>query len=53
MYDTPNTVEKLKHPTAEKVEAIKDALKYLGIIMEENSNFDLYNEQQEWYYGGN
>ena len=32
MYDTPNVVEELKqtrkHPTAEKVEAIKDALKY-------------------------
>lgn len=32
MYDAPNTVEKLKqkrkHPTAEKVEVIKDALKH-------------------------
>ena len=32
MYDAPNAVEELKqprkHPTAEKVEAIKDALKY-------------------------
>ena len=31
MYDAPNAVEELKqpkkHPTAEKVEAIKDALK--------------------------
>lgn len=31
MYDVPNAVEELKqprkHPTAEKVEAIKDALK--------------------------
>ena len=24
MYDAPNAVEELKHPTAEKVEAIKD-----------------------------
>ena len=36
MYDAPNAVEELKqprkHPTAEKVEAIKDALKYLGVI---------------------
>lgn len=30
MYDAPNAVEELKHPTAEKVEAIKDALKYFG-----------------------
>lgn len=28
MYDSPNVVEELKQPTAEKVEAIKDALKY-------------------------
>ncbi|MBR1930394.1 MAG: 23S rRNA (uracil(1939)-C(5))-methyltransferase RlmD [Lachnospiraceae bacterium] len=36
MYDAPNAVEELKqprkHPTAEKVEAIKDALKRFGII---------------------
>ena len=36
MYDAPNAVEELKqprkHPTAEKAEAIKDALKYFGII---------------------
>ena len=36
MYDAPNAVEELKqprkHPTQEKVEAIKDALKYFGII---------------------
>ena len=36
MYDAPNMVEELKqprrHPTAEKVEAIKDALKHLGVI---------------------
>ena len=36
MYDAPNAVEELKqprkHPTAEKVEAIKDALKYFGLI---------------------
>ena len=35
MYDAPNAVEELKqprkHPTAEKVEAIKDALKYFGV----------------------
>ena len=34
MYDAPNAVEELKqprkHPTAEKVEAIKDALRYFG-----------------------
>ena len=36
MYDAPNAVEELKqprkHPTAEKAEAIKDALKYYQII---------------------
>ena len=36
MYDAPNAVEELKqprkHPTAEKVEAIKDALRYFEII---------------------
>ena len=36
MYDAPNAVEKLKqprkHPTAEKVEAIKDALKHFEVI---------------------
>ena len=36
MYDAPNAVEELKqprkHPTAEKVEAIKDALKFFEII---------------------
>ena len=36
MYDAPNMVEELKqprrHPTAEKVEAIKDALKHFGLI---------------------
>ena len=36
MYDAPNAVEELKqprkHPTPEKVEAIKDALKYFEII---------------------
>ena len=36
MYDAPNAVEELKqprkHPTAEKVEAIKDALKYFKIV---------------------
>lgn len=36
MYDAPNAVEELKqprkHPTAEKVEAIKDALKYYKMI---------------------
>ncbi len=35
-YDAPNAVEELKqprkHPTAEKVEAIKDALQYFEII---------------------
>ena len=36
MHDAPNMVEELKqsrrHPTAEKVEAIKDALKHFGVI---------------------
>ena len=36
MYDAPNAVEELKqprkHPTPEKVEAIKDALKYFAVI---------------------
>ena len=36
MYDAPNAVEELKqprkHPTAEKVEAIKDALKHFKVI---------------------
>ena len=32
MYDAPNAVEELKHPTAEKVEAIKDALKHFKMI---------------------
>lgn len=35
MYDAPNAVEKLKnkrkHPIPEKVEAIKDALKYFWV----------------------
>ena len=35
MYDAPNAVEELKqprkHPMAEKVEAIKDVLRYFGI----------------------
>ena len=34
-YDTPNAAEELKHPTAEKVEAIKDALRSFGVICEE------------------
>lgn len=36
MYDAPNAVEELnqprKHPPKEKVEAIKDALKYFEVI---------------------
>lgn len=36
MYDAPNAVEELKqerkHPTPEKVEAIKDALRHFGVI---------------------
>ena len=36
MYDAPNAVEELKqprkHPTAEKLEAIKDALKHFEVI---------------------
>ena len=38
MYDAPNAVEELKqprkHPTAEKVEAIKDVLRYFEIMEE-------------------
>ena len=37
-YDAPNAVEELKqprkHPTAENVEAIKDAFRYFGVICE-------------------
>ena len=36
VYDAPNAVEELKqprrHPTAEKVEAIKDALRHFNVI---------------------
>ena len=36
MYEASNAVEELKqprkHPTAEKVETIKDALRYFGVI---------------------
>lgn len=36
MYDAPNVVEELKqpkkHPAAEKVETIRDALKYFEVI---------------------
>ena len=36
MYNAPNMVEELKQPirhsTAEKVEAIKNALKHFGVI---------------------
>jgi len=36
MYDAPNAVEELKqprkHPTPEKVDAIKDALKYFKVV---------------------
>lgn len=32
MYDAPNTVENLKHPTVEKMEAIKDALKCFEVV---------------------
>ena len=36
MYDAPNAVEELKqprkHPTPEKIEAIKDALRYFAVI---------------------
>lgn len=42
MYDAPNAVEELKqerkHPTPEKVEAIKDELKHFGIIKFIESN---------------
>ena len=43
MYDAPNAVEELKQPrkhaTAEKVEAIKDALRYFEIINIEGENY--------------
>ena len=36
MYDAPNAVEELKqerkHPTPEKIKAIKDALRHFGVI---------------------
>lgn len=32
MYDASNAVEELKHPTAKKVEAMKDALRHFEII---------------------
>ena len=36
MYDAPSAIEELKqprkHPTAEKVEAIRDALKHFEVI---------------------
>ena len=36
MYDAPNVVEELKqsrkHSTAEKVDAIKNVLRYFGVI---------------------
>ena len=41
MYDAPNAVEELKpprkYPTAEKVEAIKDALQYFGVIIQDEA----------------
>ena len=40
MYDAPNAVEKLKqprkHPAAEKVEAMKDALTYFEVMQSES-----------------
>ena len=48
MYDAPNMVEELKqprrHPTAEKVEAIKDALKHFGVIQYERYLYVIYCE---------
>ncbi len=36
MYDAPNAVEELKHerkhPTPEKVDAIKNALRHFGLV---------------------
>ena len=32
MYGAPNAVEELKHPTEDKVDSIKDALKHFKII---------------------
>ena len=50
MYDAPNAVEELKHPrkhpTAEKVEAIKDALRHFEII----SQYKLEGEADEKVY---
>ena len=33
MYDEPNVVKEWKHSTAEKVETIKDALKYFELFV--------------------
>lgn len=48
MYDAPNMVEELKqprrYPTAEKVEAIKDALKHFGVIQYERYLHVIYCE---------
>ena len=45
MYDAPNAVEKLKqprkHPTPEKVEAIKDALKHFEVMHSEKLSLKL------------
>ncbi len=35
MYDAPDAAEELKQPVAEKVEAIKDTLKYFKMINQE------------------
>ncbi len=32
LFDAPNAIEELKHPTVEKVEAIKEALKHFEVI---------------------
>lgn len=35
IYDDPNAVENVKHPTEEKLEAVNDALEYFGIAQNE------------------
>lgn len=48
MLDAPNAVEELqnsrKHPTAEKLEAIKDSMKHFGIIFFVGSNMVGFNK---------
>ena len=56
MYDAPNAVEELKqprkHPTEEKVEAIKDALKYYKIFQCEGKSIIRFLLEREEKYEG-